>query len=106
MAPDDLFGASKNYWLDLNQYDPVASAQNINKPMLFLQGEKDYQVTMQDFNMYKQALKDNSNAAFISYPGLNHLFSQSEGEKAVPADYNKPLRLDQNVINDIAKFVK
>ncbi|MDF5757646.1 hypothetical protein [Spongiactinospora sp. TRM90649] len=30
------------YWLDLRGYDPVATAATLDKPMLILQGGRDY----------------------------------------------------------------
>ena len=36
--------------LDLKEYDPAASAKKLGIPMLILQGERDYQVTMTDFD--------------------------------------------------------
>src|SRR6185437_12138558 len=42
------FGYSGAYWLDLRDYDPVATAAALDKPMLILQGGRDYQVTVED----------------------------------------------------------
>ncbi|MBV9803620.1 MAG: alpha/beta hydrolase, partial [Solirubrobacterales bacterium] len=42
------FGAPGSYWLDVRDYDPVALAQTLGKPILILQGGRDYQVTVAD----------------------------------------------------------
>jgi hypothetical protein len=42
------FGYSGAYWLDLRGYDPVATAAALDKPMLILQGGRDYRVTVKD----------------------------------------------------------
>ncbi len=42
------FGWSGSYWLDLRADDPVARAAAIAKPILILQGARDYQVTVAD----------------------------------------------------------
>src|SRR5262249_52366419 len=42
------FGLSGAYWLDQRGYDPVATATALDKPMLILQGGRDYQVTVED----------------------------------------------------------
>jgi hypothetical protein len=34
------------YWLDTRAYDPVAVAATLDLPMLFMQGERDYQLTI------------------------------------------------------------
>ena len=49
-------GIPSAYWLDLRDYDPVAEAKKLAMPMLILQGERDYQVPMADFNMWKAGL--------------------------------------------------
>lgn len=40
------FGAPAAYWLDLRGYDPASSAAALAKPMLIVQGGRDYQVTV------------------------------------------------------------
>ena len=80
-------------------------AQSIQKPLLVLQGESDYQVPMRDFNAIKGALFENENATFISYSGLGHLMSQA-GSPPSPDDYYEALNVDQQVIDDISEFVK
>lgn len=47
-AGDLLFGFPASYWLDLRGYDPVATAAAVCRPMLILQGGRDYQVTVAD----------------------------------------------------------
>ncbi|MFH8754090.1 alpha/beta hydrolase family protein [Streptomyces atroolivaceus] len=47
-AADLPFGLSAPYWLELRDYDPVAIAAGLGKPMLILQGGRDYQVTVAD----------------------------------------------------------
>jgi len=42
------FGTPARYGLDLRGYDPVATAAALGKPMLILQGGRDYQVTIKD----------------------------------------------------------
>ncbi len=46
--PTMLFGSRPIYYLDLQGYDPVATAAELTVPMLFIQGERDYQVTVAD----------------------------------------------------------
>ena len=45
-----------NYWLDLRRYDAAAAAKELSQPMLILQGGRDYQVTSDDFQGWKNAL--------------------------------------------------
>lgn len=99
-----ILGAYPAYWKDLLTYDAVTEAQNIMKPCLVLQGEEDYQVTMTDFNLWKEAFSNNSNWTFNSYSGLTHLFMEGKYENANASYLNKQ-NVDSEVILDIADFV-
>jgi hypothetical protein len=96
--------APASYWLDLNAYDPAATAKRLTIPMLILQGERDYQVTMKDLAVWKSALGSRKNVTLRSYPALNHLFVAGEG-KSLPAEYNKPGHVAPEVVDDVAKFL-
>ncbi len=98
-------GLSANYWLFLHQYHQTETAHKLKIPILILQGERDYQVSMEDFNLWQKALTNNKNARFKSYPKLNHLFMEGEG-KSVPAEYDTPGHVAEYVIDDIARWVK
>jgi dienelactone hydrolase len=102
-APAAL-NAPASYWLDLKGYDPAALAKTLTIPMLILQGERDYQVSMKDFALWKSALGDRSNVTLKAYPTLNHLFVAGEG-KSLPAEYSKPGHVAPEVIDDIVAFV-
>jgi dienelactone hydrolase len=93
------------YLADLKDYHPDAEAKAINMPMLILQGGRDFQVSMKDFDLWKAALAGRKNVVFRSYPQLNHLFIAGEG-KPSPAEYEKPGHVAEEVIDDIAKWVR
>ena len=73
-------------------------------PILVLQGERDYQVTMSDFEGWKNALGSRKDVRLKSYPNLNHLFMDGTG-KATPAEYDRPGHLAKEVVNDIASWI-
>ena len=98
-------GQPAAYWLALKAYDQSATAARLKQPILLLQGERDYQVTMADFAGWKTALKDRRNATLKSYPKLNHLFMEGTG-KAKPAEYDKAGHVAQEVVDDIARWIK
>jgi uncharacterized protein len=99
------FGAPASYWIDLRDFDPPAAASRLQLPMLVLQGERDYQVTMDDFAAWRRALGSRANVQFKSYPALNHLFIAGTGPSA-PAEYGRPGHVDQAVVEDIAAWIK
>lgn len=99
-----IFGATASYWLDLRGYDPPAAAALVKQPMLVLQGERDYQVTMEEFSRWKSALADRTDVVFHSYATLNHLFVAGTG-KSVPAEYNTPGHVSEAVVRDVATWI-
>jgi hypothetical protein len=102
--PEPIFGAPASYWLDLRGYDPPAAAAQVKQPMLVLQGERDYQVTMDEFSRWKSALANRTDVVFHSYPTLNHLFVAGTG-KSVPAEYNTSGHISEAVVRDIATWI-
>lgn len=94
-----------SYWLDLKGYDQVKTAASLKIPLLILQGERDYQVTMIDFNAWKNGLKGKNTVTFRSYPKLNHFFVEGEG-KSSPEEYSKAGNVAEYVLDDIAGWIQ
>lgn len=92
------------YLADLKGYRPDVEAKSLNIPMLILQGERDYQVTMKDFALWKSALNGRPNVTFHTYPNLNHLFIAGEG-KSRPGEYEEQGHVDERVVADIANWI-
>ncbi|MGA2650611.1 MAG: alpha/beta fold hydrolase [Terracidiphilus sp.] len=92
------------YMADLKGYHPDAEAKKLDIPMLILQGERDYQVTMKDFDLWKSALQARRNVRFHTYPNSNHLFIAGEG-KSRPEEYQQSGHVDEKVIGDIATWI-
>ena len=83
----------------------TAVAQRLSLPMFIIQGERDYQVSMQDFHLWQQTLAEKSNVRYHSYPKLNHVFIEGEG-KSTPLEYQMENHVAAYVIDDIAAFIK
>jgi len=104
-ATGSVLGAPASYWLDLRGYDPPEAAKALTQPLLILQGERDYQVPMDNFAAWKKALAGRSNVTFKSYPALNHLFIAGEG-KPGPAEYQRPGHVAEAVVADVAAWIR
>lgn len=98
---ESLRQRSPHYFLPQRQ---TAAAQRLSLPLLIMQGERDYQVSVQDFRLWQQALQGNNHAVFRSYPSLNHLFMAGEG-KSNPLEYQTEGHVAASVIDDVATFV-
>ena len=101
---DTVAGAYASYWKWLAAYDILQAAGEITEPVLLLQGEEDYQVTMTDFAIWQETFGEKNNWQMISYPGLTHLFMPGE-KKEGSAAYTREARVDEQVIQDIAGFI-
>jgi dienelactone hydrolase len=99
-----LLGAPPAYWLDLRQHDSLAIGKGLRQPFLILQGGRDYQVTLVDFDRWKEALGAQSKVTFKLYPKLNHLFIAGEG-KSTPDEYEQPGHVAKAVVVDIAEWI-
>lgn len=99
-----VMGAPVSYFRDLSARDGVAEALRLDIPILVLQGERDYQVTMTDFDIWREKLNERRQTTFRSFPALNHLFVAGEGP-ATPAEYAQPGFVAEDVITTIAEWI-
>ena len=102
--PPVLMGLPLAYLLDLKAYDPLAAVRLVKVPMLFLQGGRDFQVSLKDLNLWKSAMAGRSDATFRAYPSLNHLFIAGEG-KGSPAEYRIPSNVSPEPVDGIATWL-
>lgn len=103
--PEGYTMGNLHYYSYMKDYAVMAQAGEIDKPVLVLQGQRDFIVSADiDFNNWKEALKQNINARFKLYPNLNHLFTESEGD-STPQEYYSKTNIPQYVIDDIVNFI-
>ena len=104
--PEDepVAGVYPDYWKWLANYDILQAADEITQPVLLLQGEEDYQVTMEDFGIWQEHLGEKENWTLKSYPGLTHPFTPGQKNEGSAA-YAGNEKTDAQVILDIAEFV-
>lgn len=100
-----LLNLPVSYWKFANEYKPVNVASKLTLPILILQGERDYQVTMEDFSLWRTGLRHNKNVFFKSYSKLNHLLQEGSG-KSIPEEYMKASSVPDYVLSDIAAFIQ
>jgi dienelactone hydrolase len=105
MSTIKLLGAMPTYWLDLRGYNPPELAKSVTKPMLILQGSRDYQVTTEDFENWKAALGSRQDVELHLYPKLNHFFFEGKG-LIMPTEYVQVHgSVAPYVIGDIAAWI-
>jgi dienelactone hydrolase len=99
-----VLGVNKAYWEDLNQYNPIETANDLSINILILQGERDYQVTLVDYNNWLNSIGSKNNVDLILYPNLNHLFITGTGN-STPDEYLIEGHIDKKVIQDITNWI-
>ncbi len=105
MKPDSVVvGLPASYWVDINSYDQVAAAKALNKRIFVIQGGNDFQVGETDYNIWNAALGKKPNAKVKWYITLNHLLSV-QMEKGTSKQYQKPINVDVEVVDDIVAWV-
>jgi hypothetical protein len=72
--------------------------------LLFIWGERDYQVTQADRQLWQQALHGVGKVSLRTFPRLNHLMIAGDGPPG-PAEYQTTGAVDAVVVETIARFV-
>ena len=96
------------YLKEMEEHPGADYLKAIEKPVLILHGEKDFQVTTEkDFALYREICAGKQNVSFKAYPELNHLFMKSiyGNLKNIRKEYKVPQKVDPAVLDDIAEFV-
>lgn len=101
-------GVTLYYFKEMGEPPVESYLKNLKKPILVMQGEKDFQVKADtDFRLYKELLADHPNASFILYENLNHAFVPSVYGSIFKAkqEYGVEQHIGENVIADIARWI-
>lgn len=92
------------YW-----HDMVPKASELLKqqeqPVLFLQGARDFQVPVSEFESLQADLAGRTNLTFQLFPKLNHLFTEGEGELSLLTEYMVPANVPEYVVQTIADWI-
>ncbi|ELZ13099.1 hypothetical protein C477_21605 [Haloterrigena salina JCM 13891] len=92
-------------WRSLEDYDHVDTARDVDVPLRFLQGRRDFQVSPEDdFELWRAELEDRPATTFESYDGLDHLFMSGEGP-SVPYETMVRNNVEEAVIDDLVAWI-
>ena len=105
-----VFGnaAKLYYFKEMGEHHSINYLKSLDKPLLIMQGDKDFQVSVEkDFNLYKEILKNKANVTFKLYENLNHAFVPSVYGNIMKArkEYNVKQHICDYVIDDIASWI-
>ncbi len=100
----ELFNAPVSYWLDLQNYRPLQDIKLVGKPVLIIHGDRDYQVNINEYEKWHNAVVDMINADSILIPGINHMLAYGE-EQSAPQEYYKLSEVDSSIIDEVTEFI-
>ena len=93
------------YYLSGYRYNGVATAREIPQPLLLLQGDRDYQVTVaNDLDVWLRGLRGREGVSVVEFPKADHLFLDGTGPPT-PVEYEKPGHVDAKVVATIAAWI-
>ena len=101
-------GTTLYYFKEMGEHPASGYLLTTGKPILILQGEKDFQATAEkDFAAYKQLLDRKENVTFRIYENLSHAFVPSVYGDIMKAkqEYNVEQHISEEVIADIANWI-
>ena len=101
-------GTTLYYFKEMGEHQSSNYLLKLEKPILIMQGEKDFQATLEnDFAAYKELLEDKKNVTFKVYENLNHLFVPSVYGNIMKAmkEYKVEQHIGKNVIKDLADWI-
>lgn len=101
-------GTTLYYFKEMGEHQSSNYLVKLEKPILIMQGEKDFQATLEnDFAAYKELLNDKKNVTFKVYENLNHLFVPSVYGNIMKAmkEYKVEQHIGKNVIKDLADWI-
>lgn len=102
-----IFGINGYYLKEMANYDVESLVLQLDKPILIMQGEDDFQVFYEkDFAAWRDLLSNKENATLVSYKNLNHFFIRYEGkDKGTIEEYHHPGKVSKQVTNDIGTWI-
>jgi uncharacterized protein len=99
-------GTPASYWLDLRDYKAPAAAAALGKPILVMQGGRDYQATVDDdLSRWRAGVSDRPDVAIRVYPDDDHFFFAGSG-RSTPQDLMRGgQHVDPVVVEDMAGWL-
>lgn len=102
---DMILGYPGALWDSVDAYDHVGTAREVDTPMLFLQGDRDFRVSVEDdFQKWQAELDGRPDTDFQQYDGFNHVFQYGEGP-SVPAETLLRNPVDEALVDDVATWL-
>lgn len=101
-----VLGATAGYYYELDALEPTEIIKKLEIPVLILQGDSDYESTIEDYMVFMNALWTRVNVYFQLLPGLDHYFMPvAAGESSKPDDYYELRHVDVELIQALFSWI-
>lgn len=101
-------GATLYYFREMGDHPVSMYLKNNEKPILIMQGEKDFQVKADiDYKAFREMLEGKQNVTFRLFPGLNHVFVTAKSDRIADSknEYKEERHIPDDVIQTIADWI-
>jgi alpha-beta hydrolase superfamily lysophospholipase len=105
-AKDSLFpGITLDFAKHVDMNKPANIAEVLmNKPVLFIQGKRDYQVPPTELQSWKTKLAGANSIKYVLFDKLNHLMMEGEGA-STPTEYNLPNHVPEYLADEVVNWI-
>ncbi|MEO3947724.1 stalk domain-containing protein [Gorillibacterium sp. CAU 1737] len=103
--PEQFPLGSPYWWFEQRDYMPAQKAKAQSVQMLILAGENDWQVTLAQYEGWKEALKNRTNVEYRSYANVNHLLAVYD-KLSTGLEYGQSSNVSADIVRDVAEWVK
>lgn len=100
-----LFGYTKNFWKFIDEYDALATAGNIKRPVMIVGGSNDYSVSHVQFNLWQTEFQAAQNVSLKFYKDMDHWFIVRQ-EESKPEDVLTEGDISRAFMKDLVEFIR
>jgi len=100
-----VLAATAGYYYELDRMNPIEIVRELEIPVLIVQGDADFESTVQDYIMFMNALWTRLNVYFQLLPGLDHYFMPVKGEMSTPDYYYEFRHIDIQLIDAMFSWI-
>jgi hypothetical protein len=100
-------GTPAPYWLDLRGYDATATAASLGRPILLMQGGRDYQASIDDdLPRWEAALAGRPGVTIRIYPADDHFFFAGKGPSTPQDVMAAGQHVDATLVEELARWLR
>ncbi|PXF33981.1 dipeptidyl aminopeptidase [Mesotoga sp. SC_NapDC] len=100
-----VLAATAGYYYELDRLNHIETIRELEIPVLIVQGDADFESTVQDYIMFMNALWTRINVYFQLLPGLDHYFMPVRDGLSTPDHYYEFRHVDRQLIDTMFSWI-